>query len=84
MWSRLVRDWRPQAAEPVIRRLRRASGGDIVLLHDGDYRLPEGDRHHTVAALEYWLPRWKNAGLRCVTVDEIDPLFAGLWDGASG
>lgn len=80
MWSRLARDWRPQRSEPVIRRLRRASGGDIVLLHDGDHRLAEGDRHHTVAALEYWLPRWKNAGLRCVTVDEINPSLAGLWD----
>jgi peptidoglycan-N-acetylglucosamine deacetylase len=82
MWSRLVRDWRSQAPEPVIRRLRRVSGGDIVLLHDGDHRLPEGDRHHTVAALEYWLPRWKNAGLRCVTVDEIDPSLVGLRDAA--
>jgi peptidoglycan-N-acetylglucosamine deacetylase len=82
MWSRLVRDWRAQAAEPVIRRLRRTGGGDIVLLHDGDHRSAEGDRHHTVAALAYWLPRWKNAGLRCVTVDDIDPLLAGFRDAA--
>lgn len=82
MWSRLVRDWRPQAAKPVIQRLRRIGGGDIVLLHDGDHRFHEGDRHHTVAALTYWLPRWKNAGLRCVTVDEIDPSLAGLRDAA--
>jgi peptidoglycan-N-acetylglucosamine deacetylase len=83
MWSKLVRDWRPQAAEPVIRRLRRAGGSDIVLMHDGDHRLPEGDRQHTVAALAYWLPRWKDAGLKFVTVDEIDPSRAGLRD-ASG
>lgn len=83
MWSRLARDWRPQAAGPVIRRLRRASGGDIVLLHDGDHRSADGDRHHTVAALEYWLPRWENARLRCVTVNDIDPSLAGL-PGAAG
>jgi peptidoglycan/xylan/chitin deacetylase (PgdA/CDA1 family) len=71
MWSALARDWNPQPAEPVIRRLRRVRGGDIVLLHDGDHRIPEGDRSHTVAALEYWLPRWKDAGLRFVTLDEI-------------
>src|SRR5215469_1671542 len=83
MWSRLVRDWMPQAAEPVIRRLRGARGGDIVLMHDGDHRLPEGDRHHTVAALAHWLPRWKDAGIKFVTVDQIDPLRAGLL-GAAG
>ncbi|MFZ0923708.1 MAG: hypothetical protein WA020_11655, partial [Candidatus Acidiferrales bacterium] len=80
--SRLVRDWRPQAAEPVIRRLRRVDGGDIVLMHDGDHRLPEGDRHHTVAALAYWLPRWKDAGLKFVTVDGIDPSLARFGDTA--
>lgn len=83
MWSKLVKDWRPQAAEPVIRRLRGARGGDIVLMHDGDHRSPEGDRHHTVAALAHWLPRWKDAGLKFVTVDEIDLLRAGLVDAAS-
>ena len=70
MWSRSARDWNPQPAETVIHRLRRARGGDIVLLHDGDHRTPEGDRRHTLAALEYWLPRWKQAGLRFVTIDD--------------
>jgi peptidoglycan-N-acetylglucosamine deacetylase len=70
MWSRLARDWKPQPAEAVIRRLRPVQGGDIVLLHDGDHRRLNGDRSHTVAALEYWLPRWKDAGLRFVNLDE--------------
>ncbi|HTR45939.1 MAG TPA: polysaccharide deacetylase family protein [Verrucomicrobiae bacterium] len=73
MWSRMAYDWKPQAAEPVIHRLRRVRGGDIVLLHDGDHRVPNGDRRHTVEALEHWLPRWKDAGLRFVTLDEIAP-----------
>ncbi|HKV06162.1 MAG TPA: polysaccharide deacetylase family protein [Candidatus Acidoferrales bacterium] len=72
MWSAWARDWRPQPSEPVIRRLRRARGGDIVLLHDGDHRVPEGDRRHTIAALEHWLPRWKDAGLRFVSLDEMN------------
>jgi peptidoglycan-N-acetylglucosamine deacetylase len=80
MWSRLVRDWRPQAASAVIRRLRRVSGGDIVLMHDGDHRVLEGNRHHTIEALEYWLPRWRDAGLKFVTVDDIDPSLASLSD----
>lgn len=71
MWSAWAWDWKPQPAEPVIRRLRRARGGDIVLLHDGDHRVLEGDRRHTVAALEYWLPRWKDAGIHFVSLDGL-------------
>jgi peptidoglycan/xylan/chitin deacetylase (PgdA/CDA1 family) len=71
MWSVWAWDWKPQPAERVIERLRRARGGDIVLLHDGDHRRLEGDRRHTVAALEYWLPRWNEAGLEFVTLDEL-------------
>lgn len=71
MWSAAARDWRPQPAERVMARLRRVRGGDIALLHDGDPRVLEADRRHTVAALEHWLPRWKDAGLRFVTLDEF-------------
>ena len=72
MWSMAAWDWKPQPAEPVIKRLCRARGGDIVLLHDGDHRAGEGDRRHTVAALEYWLPRWIDAGLRFVSLGDCD------------
>ncbi|MGA3292961.1 MAG: polysaccharide deacetylase family protein [Candidatus Acidiferrales bacterium] len=71
MWSRSAWDWRPGPAERVIRNLRRARGGDIVLLHDGDFRVLQGDRRHTVVALEHWLPRWKDAGLRFVALDDL-------------
>ena len=72
MWSAWAWDWKPQPAAPVIERLRRARGGDIVLLHDGDHRKLNGDRQHTVAALEYWLPRWKDAGLEFVTINQLN------------
>lgn len=71
MWSVTARDWTPQPAATVIERLRRVRGGDIVLLHDADHKVLEGDRLHTVAALEYWLPRWRDAGLRFVSVDDF-------------
>jgi peptidoglycan-N-acetylglucosamine deacetylase len=75
MWSVMARDWKPQPAQPVIERLRRARGGDIVLLHDGDHQTLEGDRSHVVAALEYWLPRWKDSGLRLITMNEMNKSF---------
>lgn len=78
MWSKICRDWKPQPPERLIKRLadvghprglNSREGGDIVLLHDGDYRAPGADRHHVVAALEHWLPRWRDAGMEFVTIE---------------
>jgi peptidoglycan/xylan/chitin deacetylase (PgdA/CDA1 family) len=71
MWTRMARDWAVSEPEPVIQRLRATGGGDIVVLHDGDYHVLEGRRGHIVAALEYWLPRWKDQGLEFPSMDEV-------------
>jgi peptidoglycan-N-acetylglucosamine deacetylase len=44
--------------------------GDILCLHDGGHRQLDADRMATIAALEYWLPRWRDLGLEFVTIDE--------------
>jgi len=41
------------------------------VLHDGDHRVLDGRREHNLAALEYWLPRWKDQGLRFPNMDEV-------------
>ena len=46
-------------------------GGDIILLHDGDFQSLGADRRHVLAALEHWLPRWRDAGLEFVTMDQV-------------
>ena len=88
MWSKSCRDWKPQPAERLIKRLssvlrptltgpsRQAGGreasrrrGDIIVFHDGDHRTLGGDRQHVVAALEHWLPRWRDAGIEFVTIE---------------
>jgi peptidoglycan-N-acetylglucosamine deacetylase len=74
MWSRIGWDWKPQPPERLIARLARVARpgrpqGDIVVLHDGDHRALGGDRQHVVAALEYWLPRWRDAGVEFVTIE---------------
>jgi peptidoglycan-N-acetylglucosamine deacetylase len=71
MWSKWASDWKPQPPSDVISSLARVQGGDIVLLHDGDHRRFKGDRQHTVDAVAHWLPRWKDAGLRFATLDEL-------------
>lgn len=85
MWSLIPGDWRaPSAAwviermEPVAartdRRLREPHDhagheGEVLCLHDGNHRQQNGDRWHTLAALEYWLPRWRDLGLEFVTME---------------
>jgi hypothetical protein len=44
--------------------------GDVVCLHDGWHRELNADRTRTLAALEHWLPRWRDLGLQFVTMDE--------------
>jgi peptidoglycan/xylan/chitin deacetylase (PgdA/CDA1 family) len=78
MWSKICRDWKPQPPERLIktlanvghrRGLNSKDEGDIVLLHDGGSRALGADRHHVVAALEHWLPRWRDAGMEFVTIE---------------
>ncbi len=84
MWSLTAYDWKPQPPERLITRLARVaepqaspssrpsrSGGEIVLLHDGDFRQLGADRSYVLAALEHWLPRWHDAGFEFVTIDQI-------------
>ena len=74
MWSKICWDWKPQPPQRLIERLASVARpdrrqGDIVVLHDGDHRALGGDRQHVVAALEYWLPRWRDAGVEFVTIE---------------
>lgn len=56
---------------PRNKAVRQPSTGDVLCLHDGDYARPNADRTRTLAALEYWLPRWRDLGLEFVTMNEI-------------
>ncbi len=82
MWSVIAYDWKPQPPSRLIARLGRVRGGDMVVLHDGDHRALGGDRQHVLGALEYWLPRWRDAGLEFVTMDAVSP--AGEVDRGAG
>ncbi len=69
MWSAAAHDWKRQPFPRLLKRLEALRGGEIVLLHDGDPKTLRGDRDHVVAALEYWLPRWRDAGFKFVSLD---------------
>jgi peptidoglycan/xylan/chitin deacetylase (PgdA/CDA1 family) len=73
-WSKICRDWKPQPPARLIRTLGRAgtsdvARGDIIVLHDGDHRGLGAERDYLLAALEYWLPRWRDAGKEFVTIE---------------
>ncbi|MBI3406228.1 MAG: polysaccharide deacetylase family protein [Acidobacteria bacterium] len=70
MWSALAWDWYPQPVARTIQKLSKVRGGDIVLMHDGFHVSQGADRAHVLGALKHWLPRWRDAGLEFVTLDE--------------
>jgi peptidoglycan-N-acetylglucosamine deacetylase len=63
---------RAQALPPKNKPQPYLSAGDVLCLHDGHYFHPNADRSHTLAALEYWLPRWRDLGLEFVTMKETN------------
>jgi peptidoglycan-N-acetylglucosamine deacetylase len=80
MWTLLPGDWHERPVEWLIPRLQpiannarhaaQRRSGDVLCLHDGAHRQLNGDRTRTLAALEYWLPRWRDLGLKFVTIAE--------------
>ena len=86
MWTLLPGDWRTKPTDWLIRKMNpiaihanalrgpaktNPTEGDVLCLHDGDYARPGADRTHTLAALQYWLPRWRDLGLEFVTMSQV-------------
>jgi peptidoglycan/xylan/chitin deacetylase (PgdA/CDA1 family) len=79
-WREKSAEWLIQRMEPIAARAKKNLGngsstftkgtGDILCLHDGWHRQLNGDRTRTLAALEYWLPRWRDLGLEFVTIGD--------------
>ncbi|HMD43105.1 MAG TPA: polysaccharide deacetylase family protein [Candidatus Acidoferrum sp.] len=88
MWSLLPGDWRAKSVVSLRERMQRiathaeapyakrkghrSTAGEILCLHDGNYLQQNADRTVTLAALEYWLPRWRDLGLEFVTMSEAE------------
>jgi peptidoglycan/xylan/chitin deacetylase (PgdA/CDA1 family) len=83
MWTLIAWDWKAKSADWLIPRMapiarhaqetlaqNACAHGDILCLHDGFHAHLNGDRHCTLQALEYWMPRWRDLGLEFVTLDE--------------
>jgi peptidoglycan-N-acetylglucosamine deacetylase len=81
-WRNKPADWLTARMQPIADHARKklppGSGygggllGDILCLHDGYHAANNADRMRTLAALEYWLPRWRDLGLEFVTIKEAE------------
>jgi peptidoglycan-N-acetylglucosamine deacetylase len=81
-WRNKSADWLIARMQPIAdharTKLSAGSGyggglrGDILCLHDGYHAANNADRTRTLAALEYWLPRWRDLGLEFVTIKEAE------------
>jgi peptidoglycan/xylan/chitin deacetylase (PgdA/CDA1 family) len=79
-WQEKPAEWLIPRMLPIADHAQRSLGngskanaagtGDVLCLHDGGHRELNSDRSRTLAALEHWLPRWRNLGLEFVTIGE--------------
>jgi peptidoglycan/xylan/chitin deacetylase (PgdA/CDA1 family) len=79
-WRAQSAEWLIPRMQPIADHARQNMGngsspgpagtGDVLCLHDGGHRELNSDRSRTLAALEHWLPRWRDLGLEFVTIGE--------------
>ena len=71
-WSWGMWDWdwwrKPQADTIVERLARKASAGDIIVIHDGHHKNPRADRRHAATTVRLLVPRFRSRGFVFSTV----------------
>jgi peptidoglycan/xylan/chitin deacetylase (PgdA/CDA1 family) len=78
MWNVTGYDWNaPTAARVEKKVMRQMRGGDVILLHDGGHRAMGADRGQTVIATDNLIQRYKDQGVRFVTVTEMMRAISG-------
>lgn len=72
MWNVSCYDWKPISADEIARHAeRQIRGGDVILLHDGEYHRVGVDRSRSIEASDRILTRYKAEGYEFVTVPEM-------------
>lgn len=72
MWRVTCYDWKAKSAEEIVKHAeRQIRGGDVILLHDGEYHRIGGNRGRSVAATDRILTRYRSKGYEFVTIPEM-------------
>lgn len=72
MWNVTCYDWKPHSAEKIAGYAqRRVRGGDVILLHDGEYHRIGVDRTRSIEATDRILSCFQPEGYRFVTIPEM-------------
>jgi len=65
-WSWGMWDWdwwrEPRGEHAAERLARKASAGDIIVIHDGHHKTPRADRRHAAATVRLLVPRLESRG----------------------
>ena len=69
MWNVTCYDWKAKSAGEIVKHAeRQIRGGDVILLHDGEYHRIGVDRSRSVEASDRILTRYKGEGYEFVTI----------------
>lgn len=72
MWNVSCYDWKRISADEIFRRAEREiGGGNVILLHDGEYHRVGVNRSRSIDASERILSRYKGEGYEFVTVPQM-------------
>jgi len=72
MWNVTCYDWKAKSADEIVSHAeRQISGGDVILLHDGEYHHIGVDRSRSVEATDRLLSRYKSEGFEFVTIPQM-------------
>jgi peptidoglycan/xylan/chitin deacetylase (PgdA/CDA1 family) len=79
-WGLWDWDWwrRPRADRVTARLARKASAGDIVVIHDGHHVNPRADRRHAAATVRLLVPSLRARGFMFGTLCDPAPSRSGL------
>jgi peptidoglycan/xylan/chitin deacetylase (PgdA/CDA1 family) len=72
MWNVTCRDWKAKSADEIVGYAeRQIRGGDVILLHDGEFHRIGVDRSRSVAATSSILLRYKGEGYEFSTIPQM-------------
>ncbi len=72
MWNVTCYDWKAKSADEIVRHAeRQIRGGNVILLHDGEFHRVGVDRSLSIEACDRILARYKCEGYEFVTIPQM-------------